>query len=70
MAISTNPNGVELEPMNKPTAPGGMVTTPILKRKAGGSSKKLQFSTPEYSVTPITPIPNISMNRMRPSRKR
>lgn len=44
-------------------------TTTILKRKTGGSSKKLQFTTPEFSVTPIATIPGIN-TRLMPSRKR
>lgn len=44
-------------------------TTPILKRKTGGGSKKLQFTTPEFSVTPIATIPGIN-TRLIPSRKR
>lgn len=46
-----------------------ITTTPILKRKTGGSSKKLQFTTPEFSVTPIATIPGIN-TRLVPSRKR
>lgn len=46
-------------------------TTPILKRKGGGGSKRLQFSTPECSVTPITNnAPRCISPRLIPSRKR
>lgn len=48
---------------------GAATTTPILKRKTGSSSKKLQFTTPEFSVTPIATIPGIN-TRLIPSRKR
>lgn len=48
---------------------GTTTTTPILKRNTGGSSKKLQFTTPEFSVTPIATIPGIN-TRLMPSRKR
>lgn len=46
-------------------------TTPILKRKGAGGSKRLKFSTPEYSVTPITnTAPRCVSPRLIPSRKR
>lgn len=46
-------------------------TTPILKRKGGGGSKRLQFSTPECSVTPIAnTVPRCVSPRLIPSRKR
>lgn len=44
-------------------------TTPILKRKGGGSSKRLQFTTPEFSVNPIATGPGIN-TRLIPSRRR
>lgn len=73
MAISSTAGGadtIELEPLNKPI-PGGLAMTPILKRKSGGGSKKLQFSEPEFSVSPIATIPDISGSfRLRPSRRR
>lgn len=49
--------------------PGPSMTTPILKRKGGGSSKKLQFSTPEFSVTPIATVPGVKPHLI-PSRRR
>lgn len=55
-ASSTN-DLIELNTLQK--NPGPSMTTPILKRKGGGSSKKLQFSTPEFSVTPIATIPGV-----------
>lgn len=67
-----NSDNIELETLNKPL-PGGLTTsttTPILKRKSGGGSKRLQFTTPEYSVTPIASIPGINNNRLLPSRRR
>lgn len=73
MAISANAGGadtIELEPLNKPI-PGGLAMTPILKRKSGGGSKKLQFSEPEFSVTPIASLPTMNNSaRLRPSRRR
>lgn len=64
--VSTN-DLIELDIMKKNTA--DETTTPILKRKGGGSSKKLQFTTPEFSVTPIATDPTINL-RLIPSRKR
>lgn len=73
MAINSNSavgENIELEALNKPI-PGGLTpTTPILKRKAGDGSKKLQFSTPECSVTPIATIPGINSTKLYPSRRR
>lgn len=66
MADSTN-DLIELSMLRKRL--DTTTTTPILKRKTGGSSKKLQFTTPEFSVTPIATIPGIN-TRLMPSRKR
>ncbi|XP_031630473.1 protein PRY1-like isoform X2 [Contarinia nasturtii] len=77
-APSTSTNDlIELSILQK-KAPGTAVaaaaavtttTTPILKRKGGGGSKRLQFSTPEFSVTPIATVPGIN-TRLIPSRRR
>lgn len=56
-ASSSTNDLIELNILQK--KPGPSMTTPILKRKGGGSSKKLQFSTPEFSVTPIATIPGV-----------
>lgn len=75
MALQNN-NGndcIELEPLTKQNdaagvkAPAGaLCTTPKPKRAA--VTKKLQFTTPEFSVTPI---PTVSGNsRLLPSRRR
>lgn len=56
-ASSSTNDLIELNTLQK--NPGPSMTTPILKRKGGGSSKKLQFSTPEFSVTPIATIPGV-----------
>lgn len=61
---------IELETLAKPFPTALATTTPILKRKSGGGSKRLQFSTPEFSVTPIATIPGINNNRLLPSRRR
>lgn len=74
MALSTNysPDGIELLPINKqqqqPVQQSSCLTlTPKMKRNVG---KKLQFSTPECSVTPISALPGSSGRVLVPSRKR
>lgn len=67
IASSTN-DLIELNVMKKTTV--DVTTTPILKRTGGGSSKRLQFSTPEFSVTPIATVPGVVNLRLIPSRKR
>lgn len=44
-------------------------TTPILKRKGGGGSKRLQFTTPLQPYSTSNPITSISP-RLIPSRRR
>lgn len=71
--IASNTNDlIELSVIKRADATNTEVTTtPILKRKGGGGSKRLQFSTPEYSVTPITnTVPRCVSPRLIPSRKR
>lgn len=79
MAHSNGKNdNFELEPLNKNDANdggesnfggstcGGVGTTP--KRKRAAATKKIQFTTPEFSVTPI---PTVAVNnRLLPSRRR
>lgn len=74
MALSNGNDNIELEPLTKQqndgaesiTGTGGSGATPKPKRAA--VTKKLQFSTPEFSVTPI---PTVSVNsRLMPSRRR
>lgn len=67
MALSSNNrnDNIEMEPLTTKQIPGALCTTPKPKR---ANVKKLQFSTPEFSVTPI---PTISGNsRLLPSRRR
>lgn len=75
MALSSNsgPEGIELLPLNKqqqqPLQQNSCLTlTPKMKRANVG--KKLQFSTPECSVTPISALPGSSNRVLVPSRKR
>lgn len=74
--IASNTNDlIELSVLKRADATTAEVTTatttPILKRKGGGGSKKLQFSTPECSVTPIAnSVPRCVSPRLIPSRKR
>lgn len=73
MALSSNlgPEGIELLPINKqqPVHQNSCLTlTPKMKRANVG--KKLQFSTPECSVTPISALPGGSNRVLAPSRKR
>lgn len=70
MAISSNivsDNNIELEPLNKQN-PGGLLSTPKMKR--GGTSKKIQFTTPEFSVTPISALPGSNNRMLLPNRRR
>lgn len=76
MALSSNhvPDGIELLPINKqqsqPLLQSSCLTlTPKMKR-ANTVGKKLQFSTPECSVTPISALPGSSGRVLIPSRKR
>lgn len=68
MALSSNncDDGIEMEPLTKQqTSTGAMA-----KQKKPATTKKLQFSTPEFSITPI-PISTFSTNnRLVPSRRR
>lgn len=67
MALSSNirNDNIEMEPLTTKQIPGALCTTPRPKRP---NAKKLQFSTPEFSVTPIS---TISGNpRLLPSRRR
>lgn len=66
VASSTN-DLIELSIIKK--NPAEVTTTPILKRKGGGSSKRLQFTTPEFSVTPIASASGVN-KRLIPSRRR
>lgn len=81
MALSSN-NGndsIELEPLTKQQNDGyeggsgasgsvaGSCSTPKPKRTA--ITKKLQFSTPEFSVTPISTTAAVT-SRLLPSRRR
>lgn len=75
MALSSNnsPDGIELLPINKqqqqPIQQSSCLTlTPKMKRANVG--KKLQFSTPECSVTQISACPGSSNRILVPSRKR
>lgn len=68
MALSSNNrnDNIEMEPLTEKQVPGALCTTPKPKR---ANTKKLQFSTPEFSVS--TPISTISGNsRLLPSRRR
>ncbi|XP_055373036.1 uncharacterized protein LOC129606647 [Condylostylus longicornis] len=69
MAISSNfgtSDNIELTPINK-SIKSGLNLTPKMKRAA--NTKKLQFTTPEYSA--ISVIPSTGMNRMiAPNRRR
>lgn len=67
-ASSSTNDLIELNILQKKPGQSSMAT-PILKRKGGGSSKKLQFSTPEFSVTPIATVPGVN-TRLIPSRRR
>lgn len=76
-SIASNANDlIELNVMKRVDATTADITTatatttPILKRKGGGGSKRLQFSTPECSVTPINTEPRCISPRLIPSRKR
>lgn len=66
MALSSNTRNdtIEMEPLTK-QVPGALCTTPKPKR---ANAKKLQFSTPEFSVTQISTISGNS--RLLPSRRR
>lgn len=71
MAINSKSGTGENIELEKFPVPGGLTpTTPILKRKPGGGSKRLQFSTPECSVAPIATIPGINSDKLYPSRRR
>lgn len=61
-----NINGIELQSINKSSNSSNL--TPKMKRAS--ASKKLQFSNPECSVTPISVIPGSSNRVMAPSRRR
>lgn len=66
-ATSSSTNDlIELNIIQK--KPATATTTPILKRKGAGSSKRLQFTTPEFSVTPIAT--DRVNTRLIPSRRR
>lgn len=68
MALSSNTrnDNIEMEPLTTTKQiPGALCTTPKPKR---ANAKKLQFSTPEFSVTPISTISGNS--RLMPSRRR
>lgn len=67
-SVASTNDLIELNIMKKDTA-DVVTTTPILKRKGGNSSKKLQFTTPEFSVTPIATEPGVK-SCLIPSRKR
>lgn len=66
MALSSNNrnDNIEMEPLTTKQIPGAL-STPKPKR---ANAKKLQFSTPEFSVTQISTISGNS--RLLPSRRR
>lgn len=80
MALNANVNldAIELLPIKKQSSQNNLLSnnagvlltsTPKMKR-ANASTKKLQFSTPEFSVTPIAALPGSSNRVMIPNRKR
>lgn len=79
MALNSNisADAIELLPINKHASQNNLginnaaasTSTPKMKR-ANASIKKLQFSTPEFSVTPIAALPGSSNRVMIPNRKR
>lgn len=72
MALSSNlgPEGIELLPINKQPVQQNSCLTLTPKMKRANVGKKLQFSTPECSVTPISALPGSSNRVLIPSRKR